>query len=95
MQNYNTKVCLITSKDEFNNLATKVLVLGKVKTEKEYHTIFNSSKFKFLTIEDMRWIDENISEIMTVTAENRQGIIDKYFHGDKNEFNKHIFVKRR
>lgn len=51
-----------SSKVEFNSYPKKVLIKQEVRSDEWYESIHQSEGYKYLTPEDMRWIDENLTE---------------------------------
>ena len=77
---------LSSSKDESNvNQIKKVLIKQEIRTDKEYQRMYQDDP-DGLTLDDMRWIDTNVSEVLEVTEENEQDVVNLYFGGDWSKY---------
>lgn len=80
-------------KSEFNVYPRRVVIQQRVRSEEEYQQLSISAGFTKLTHEDMRWIDENITEMITVENEEMEKkIVATYFKEDWNEYKKNLRV---
>jgi len=64
-----------------------VLIKQKVRSDEEYQKIYADSGFDVLTPDDMKWIDQNITEKIEIeNSEHEKGIVCVYFNNDWNEY---------
>lgn len=103
----NEEKALVSSKSEFEvisnnqsmdispNSPKKIVVIRqKVRSEEEYQKIYAEGNFQNLTPEDMKWVDENVSEkIVIENDEQEKDIVEIFFNGDWNDYQKNIVYK--
>lgn len=90
-----TSKALGSSKDELSKDSSGkkiVLIKQEPRSESEYNQIQKESNYTDLSIEDMKWIDENVIERIEVTDKNEQEIVDIYFDGDWDEYRKNLIL---
>lgn len=72
---------LVSSKDNSNvSLNRYVIIKQNVRSDKEYDLLSNN--LNSLSVDDMRWIDQNVAEKIEVTSENEKEVAKIYFKGD-------------
>jgi len=91
----NTKEPLVSFNGESNVLIKKVIIKGNVRSNDEYQKMYAESNHEGLTPDDMKAIDESISETMLVTAENEKQIVEAYFNGDWGKYRSNVFVTNK
>lgn len=88
-----SKQSLVSYKDNSNVISIKkVIIKGNIKTDEEYQRIYKEGDFQQLPPEDMRWIDENVSETLEVTEANEKELVDIYFDGNWEEYRRNTFI---
>lgn len=88
----NDAKALSSSKDDSNvSLARKVLIKQEVRTEDKYQRMYQDNP-DGLTPDDMRWVDENLKEILEITEENEQGVVDLYFDGNWSKYQNSLII---
>lgn len=81
-----------SSKDDSNvNEVRKVLIRQDVRTDEEYQQMYQNNP-EGLAPDDMRWVDENVKEILEVTKENEQGVVDLYFEGNWGKYQNNLII---
>jgi len=82
--------------DTTSSIGSKKVVVIKQETrsDAEYTQIQNETSEDFrLSIEDMRWIDQNAMERIVVESdEQEKEIVRIYFNGDLNKYRKNLLV---
>jgi len=64
-----------------------VVIRQSVRNDAEYQKIYEDGGFKKLTPEDMRWIDENTTEKISIESdEHEKEIVRIYFEGKWDEY---------
>lgn len=61
----NTSIAISSSKDDYSlSIPTmkRVIIKQESRSEEEYRRIYREGNYQYLTPEDMKWVDENISE---------------------------------
>jgi len=90
------KDSLVSYKDESNVSLVKVVeIKGKVRSNEEYQKMFEEGGSNQLSPDDMRWIDENVSETLDVTDDNEKSLVETYFDGNWDEYKKHVFTRKK
>jgi len=70
-----------------------VLIQQDVRSDSEYQKIYKEGHYEGLTPDDMRWIDENVTEKVAIeNNEQEKNIVDVFFDGDWNEYQKHLII---
>lgn len=83
---------LSSSKDDSNvSLVKKVLIKQEVRTEDEYQRMYQDDP-DGLTPDDMLWVDENLKEILEVTEESEQGVVNLYFDGNWSKYQNSLII---
>lgn len=88
-----TAIAISSSKDEVSmvGLNKKVVIKQEPRSESEYQKIQQEGNFPTMTIEDMRWIDENAKEEITIeNDEMEKEIVKTYFNGDWNNYQRNV-----
>jgi hypothetical protein len=83
---------LISFKDESNVPIKKVIVKGSSRSNKEYQKLHEESG---MSVEDMKAIDDSISESYIVTEENELYLVDTFFNGDWEKYRKNIYFAKK
>jgi len=79
-------------KDDSNVIPVKkVLIKQEVRSEEEYQRIYEENP-NLPIPDDMRWIDENVTETIEVSKENEAEIVDIYFDGDWNKYQNNLIT---
>lgn len=73
------------------NQVKKVVIKQEVRTEEEYRQMYQDNS-EGLTPDDMRWVDENIKEVIEVTEESEQGVVDLYFDGNWSKYQNSLTI---
>lgn len=86
---------LISSKVDSGVDQRKILVIKQIpRTDQEYEQIQAEENFQILSKEDMRWIDENVSEEIDVTdQETEKNCVDAFFNGNWEEYKRYLITK--
>lgn len=93
LHNETSKEPLVSFKNKFNsNAIKKVIIKGKIRTDEEYQKIYAEGNYNGLTPEDMKWIDENVSEVHEVEEDTEKKLVDTFFNGNWEEYRKHTFM---
>ena len=72
----------------------KVVIKQEVLSDGEYQRICDGGGYKLLTPEDMRWIDENIEEIIEIRDKTDEEEVTRlYFDGDHAEYKKRLITE--
>lgn len=80
-------------KSEFNVYPRRIVIRQRVKRDEEYQQLSISAGFTKLTPEDMRWIDENVTEELTIENEEMEKqMVETYFNGDWKEYRKNLKI---
>lgn len=70
-----------------------VLIQQDVRTDSEYQKIYEEGHYESLTPDDMKWIDQNVSEKITIESEPQEkDIVDVFFDGNWDEYQKHLII---
>lgn len=89
-------IAIVSSKDESKDNhqeKVKVLIKQHVRNDEEYERIYRESDFQGLTPEDMRWVDENITEVVDVPKANESEIVSVYFNGDYEAYKRNLITR--
>lgn len=71
----------------------KVLLRQESRSDFEYKQIQSDGDYKYLTVEDMKWIDENVTETIEVkTDEQEKNAVDEFFDGDWENYKRHLIT---
>ncbi len=90
------KESLISSKDESNvSFVKKVIVTGNVKSIEEYKKVYEENGGTGMSPEDMRDIDESLSESYEVTDQNEQFLVNTYFGGDWEKYKRKVYYGKK
>ena len=85
---------LISSKNESSIGNKRVVIRQEARSDEEYQRIFQEGNFQGLTPDDMKWIDENVSEVKEVEDdEMEKDIVDIYFDGDFEKYKHSLITK--
>ena len=58
----------------------------------EYQWIYDEGGYKYLTPDDMRWIDQNVKIGISKTPTLEENVIDVFFGGDGNFYKQHLIT---
>ena len=90
------------AKDSYNDIDTVasleaqrfVVIRQAVRSDTEYQEFYSDCGFEKLTPEDMRWIDENTLEKISIETEEREKeIVKMYFNGSWDKYLKNVDTK--
>lgn len=72
----------------------KVVVISQsVRSGTEYQKMYQESGCEGLTPDEMKWVDQNVTEkIVIENNEQENDIVNTFFDGDWNEYQKHLKV---
>lgn len=82
--------------DTLSSLGSQRVVVIKqaVRNDAEYQKIYADGGFEKLTPDDMRWIDQNTTEKISIESDKQeQEIVRIYFCGNWEEYQKNILIK--
>ena len=85
-------IALDSSKIESSFIPRKVLINQPVRTDEEYQWIYDEGGYKYLTPDDMRWIDQNVKIGISKTPTLEENVIDVFFGGDGNFYKQHLIT---
>lgn len=72
-----------------------VVISQKLRSEEEYQRIYQDGDFQNLTPDDMKWIDQNVKEQIPIESDKQEKeIVEVFFNGDWNEYQKHIIYQK-
>lgn len=73
----------------------KIVVIKQMpRTDDEYERIHAKKNFRDFPIEDMRWIDEDVSEEIDVTdPEIEKDCVEVFFNGNWDEYRRYLITK--
>lgn len=87
-------IALISSKDESNLGSKRVVIRQDVRSDEEYQRIYQEGDFTGLTPDDMKWIDENVSEVRVIEdSESEKDIVEVFFDGDWEKYEQNLIQK--
>lgn len=82
-----------SSKDESkDNQVKQVLIKQEARTEEEYQKMYQENPDGLIP-EDMRWVDENVTETLEFTSENEKEIVEIYFGGDWGKYQMYLITE--
>jgi len=85
-QGYSDDSSIVSYKDKHSlTYPKRVLIKQETRTEEKYQRMYQDD-LDGLTPEDMRWIDTNLTEVLEVTEENEQDVVNLYFGGDWSKY---------
>ena len=88
----NTPISDVVS-SKVNPVTRKVVIKQKTRSEEEYQRIYQQGSFQDLTLADMRWIDENVSEQVKIESEDQEkDIVRIFFNGGRDNYKKHLIT---
>ena len=91
-QGYSGDSSIVSYKDQYSLVyPKKLLIKQEVRTEEEYQQMYQENP-NFPIPEDMRWIDENLKEVIEVSAENEKQVVDLYFDGDWQRYQRSLIT---
>src|SRR3989338_88931 len=80
-----------SSKSEFSIPSKSVVIKQPVRTNEEYQQIYDDEGYKFLTPDDMRWIDENVSGKEQVNNRlEEKDVVSIFFNGNWDLYQKNV-----
>lgn len=83
---------LSSSKVESNVIPIKkVVIKQEVRSEEEYQKMYQNDP-DGLTPDDMRWVDENVKEVLEISKENEQSVVDLYFDGNWDKYKNNLIL---
>jgi len=85
---------IVSYKDKYIGESKRVVIKQEVRSDKEYQRIYQGGDFQNLTPDDMKWIDENLSEIKVIEDNKMENdIVDIYFDGDWGKYKQSLITK--
>lgn len=82
-----------SSKIGFDVYPKTVVIKQDVRSKEEYERMYKDGGFQGLLPDDMRWIDENVREVIEISDElTEESIIKMYFSGDKDRYSRHLII---
>lgn len=75
----------------FPSVSKKVVLIKQdIRTDSEYQKMYKENP-NGLTPDDMKWVDQNVSEKIVIESEQQEkDIVDVFFNGNWNEYQKHL-----
>lgn len=94
-QGYSGNSSIVSYKDKFSiGSHRRVLIKQEPRSESEYQKIKVEGNYTALTVDDMRWIDENIKEEIEISDDQMEkNIVNIFFKGDLEEYKRHLIVE--
>lgn len=84
-------IALGSSKDEYKDSQRKTVIIKQaLRKNIEYEKIIEEGKAGGLTIDELKDIDQEVTEKIEVSPDNEQELIDIFFGGDKEEYKRHL-----
>lgn len=82
-----------SSKVNSGMYSKRVVIRQDGKSEEEYQKIYRGGGFERFTPDDMRWIDENVTEEIDIdNDETEKQIVEAFFDGDWNEYRRNLKI---
>ena len=75
-------IAISSSKVDSSFIPKRVVVSQPVRTDDEYQRIYDEGGYKYLTPDNMRWIDRNIGVINIKTPTLEENIVEVFFNND-------------
>ena len=90
-----TPIVISSSKVESSIYPKRAVVNQPTRTNEEYQRIYDEGGYKFLTPDDMCWIDENIGAKEDVKSNSlEENVTEVFFKGDWQNYQQHLINKR-
>lgn len=82
-----------SSKGKFNVYSRRVIIKQEIRTQEQYEKIYKDGNFLSLMPDDMRWIDENVTEEIEVGPDElEQGVVETFFDGDWENYRRQLIT---
>jgi len=83
-----------SSKGKFNVYSRKVIIKQEIRTQEQYEKIYKEGNFLSLKPDDMRWVDENVTEEIEVEtgADELEQSVETFFDGDWRDYRRQLIT---
>lgn len=88
-------IAISSSKDDSSVSSRRIVIKQEARTEEEYQTLYEEVILRGgrLTINHMKWIDENVTEEIEVEPDElEQSVVETFFDGDWGNYRQHLIV---